>query len=101
MSTHWLKPCIDGEPDDAMPVHTPEEVIVARRDGGFWRAEAHTDTGATVLARKRWAQVEPPGETSLDVDEGTMKSMKSEQTDTGSVALEVATAPSPKKSKVR
>lgn len=62
MSTHWLRPHINGDPDDGMLVHTPEEAIIARRDGWFWRAEAHTETGAAALARKRWVQADPADE---------------------------------------
>lgn len=54
MSTHWTRPHVDGDPDDGLVVHTPEEAVVCSRVAGGWLAEVHTPTAEAVLLRKRW-----------------------------------------------
>lgn len=56
MSTHWTRPHVDGDPDNGLVVHTPEEAIHCVRTDSGWLAEAHTVTAEVVLARKRWVQ---------------------------------------------
>jgi hypothetical protein len=60
MSTHWTRPHVDGDPDNGLVVHTPEEAVVAMRVGDGWLAELHTPSAEAVLARKRWQQVPAP-----------------------------------------
>jgi hypothetical protein len=61
MSSFWTRPHVDGDPDDGLLVHTPEEAVLATRapDGG-WLAEAHTPTAEAVLQRKRWQPAPAP-----------------------------------------
>lgn len=60
MSTHWTRPHVDGDPDDGLVVHTPEEAVVCSRTAAGWVAEVHTPTAEAVLVRKRWQQVAAP-----------------------------------------
>jgi len=59
-TTHWTRPHVDGDPDEGLVVHTPEEAVTCQRTAGGWLAQAHTATAAVVLQRKRWQQVELP-----------------------------------------
>jgi hypothetical protein len=60
MSTYWTRPHVDGDPDDGLVVHTPEEAVVCSRGAAGWLAEVHTPTAEAVLVRKRWQQVPAP-----------------------------------------
>jgi hypothetical protein len=73
MSTHWTRPHVDGDPDDGLVVHTPEEAVVCSRVAGGWLAEVHTPTAEAVLLRKRWQQVAAPAPT---VEAATSKASK-------------------------
>lgn len=59
MSTHWTRPHVDGDPEQGLVVHTPEEAVHCTRVAGGWLAEVHTPTAEAVLLRKRWVQVQP------------------------------------------
>lgn len=56
-TTHWTRPHVDGDPDEGLVVHTPEEAVHCQRTADGWLAQVHTATAAVVLQRKRWQQV--------------------------------------------
>lgn len=65
MPTFWKRPTAYSDTaDSTMVVHTPEEAVLATRDGDEWLAVTYTETAAAALARSRgaqpWVQVEPP-----------------------------------------
>lgn len=65
MPTFWKRAVAHHEPaNSTMVVHTPEEAVLATRDGDDWLAVTYTETAAAVLARGRgallWVQVPAP-----------------------------------------